>query len=428
MSNLSNYVGPCADYYRDNETESLTFDPWTFILSILFYDKYYLQSVRLKEVPHILKLVGERGFLELLKANQLSFFVPLHAMGYPSQHRRMGVQGQLLEVTTPFSFDICLYEIDLKTKGPDGRSFLSRILMNVRSQGMKGKQFERLKREIVPHLEMSDRDLAEKGRKHMLEDIRNRQSLLELSCSEALSKEAGILIHPDDLDVKVRWEGDHTLRIDSNILDYTKRNLGDTHRIHGQALMAMSKLTQQLVHMQQLSALTGFADPDVNLVRTRFDMLIGYVAKDPYIKECMRVLEITDFPMLSVPPDHLKIDVPMLLKLKDQDEFRAFRDWLRGSVDLDEKQIKDLFGSIKSRILNTLENSVAGRSLRFLAPIVGGFVVPGIDIALSALDTFLLNRVLKPSGIVSFVNNKLPSIFTETKEEWPTVNLSNGNR
>ena len=107
----------------------------------------------------------------------------------------------------------------------------------------------------------------------------------------------------------------------------------------------------------------------------------------------------------------MKVD--QLLKLRDSSEAREFREWLRRSEDLTEKEINDQVAGLRARAgLKT--TGKGGKAIRFLLTTVAGAVNPVLGLVSGALDTFGLDSLLPRSGIAAFVNELYPSLFEQT--------------
>jgi len=124
----------------------------------------------------------------------------------------------------------------------------------------------------------------------------------------------------------------------------------------------------------------------------------------------LRVLELTDIPNLLVVG---RIDVESFLKIKDSNECQAFRSWLTTTDKINDEQLKRLITGFRARAASLIA-SPSGKTLRFAANAALG-LIPGYGMAISlaegVVDTFLLDKLLPSSGVLSFLNNAIPSVF-----------------
>ncbi len=103
-------------------------------------------------------------------------------------------------------------------------------------------------------------------------------------------------------------------------------------------------------------------------------------------------------------------------------ECRELRNWLRNIDAETDEEIDNKFDSLRERMSWLLEGS-GGKSARFLVtsgagaiPVAGLIVGP----ALTAADSFLLERLIGKPGPITFLSKRYPSIFKEVN---PSVSL-----
>jgi hypothetical protein len=105
--------------------------------------------------------------------------------------------------------------------------------------------------------------------------------------------------------------------------------------------------------------------------------------------------------------------VDLLLKVRESGECREFREWLSTLEDVSDEEIRQMVASIKSKMAS-LAGSARGKLIR-LAATTGIGLIPVIGqitgAAASAIDSFLVDRVLPRSGIVAFLTEQYPSLF-----------------
>jgi hypothetical protein len=125
------------------------------------------------------------------------------------------------------------------------------------------------------------------------------------------------------------------------------------------------------------------------------------------------VVRLGGLPGLDALPPSARIDVNLLLRLREAAECRELRTWLRGVDSRSDDEIMASFGSIGDE-LASITQSPLGRVARFLI-ITAVSLVPGVAPlvagTLSGGDTFLLDRVLGKPGPAVFLGRHYPSIF-----------------
>ena len=113
------------------------------------------------------------------------------------------------------------------------------------------------------------------------------------------------------------------------------------------------------------------------------------------------------------------VDVKTLLKIRESDECRSFKQWLSGSEALSDKELRERVSGFSRRIQQAVHSRV-GKAVRFVVSnglsIGLGFIPPqpvGLvaGVAVGALDAFLLERLIPKDAVISFLSESYPSLF-----------------
>lgn len=192
-----------------------------------------------------------------------------------------------------------------------------------------------------------------------------------------------------------------------NLAPDKKRNLiQDT-------LFAAANLCLRKEKMRLHNALVGFREKDLPLLEEDLRFLRALFDADGQIETLQRVLRISGAPDVE---EHLTdhfIDVDALIDVRAARETADFRAWLWKSHNASDGEIEERVRGIRNRIGRFL-GSTTGKGLRWLAG-VGIGAVPGLGAiagaTLGAADTFLLEKILPDSGVMTFIGDLYPSIF-----------------
>lgn len=99
--------------------------------------------------------------------------------------------------------------------------------------------------------------------------------------------------------------------------------------------------------------------------------------------------------------------------MRESRECIEFRNWLWNSDSLEVNELKERFESLSVRLSLKMSGKVS-KTLRWLTTTGVGFIPPiGLIAgpALGFLDTFLLDKLLPKSGIITFIGKIYPTIF-----------------
>ena len=126
-----------------------------------------------------------------------------------------------------------------------------------------------------------------------------------------------------------------------------------------------------------------------------------------------RVADVLQLPAITSDIDTIRTDARKLLDVRDSDECRQYRHWLFEADDVSDAQIQKRFAGVRPK-LGAIVHSSTGRVIRWAIGNGLGFVRivgPASGEAVSAVDTFLLERVLPSRGALTFPGEKYESIF-----------------
>ena len=114
-----------------------------------------------------------------------------------------------------------------------------------------------------------------------------------------------------------------------------------------------------------------------------------------------------------------ELDVKALLKIRESDECKAFEQWLGGSDAVSDKELRARVSGLGRRIRQAIHTRT-GKTLRFVFSnglgVALGLGLPGpagaaAGVAVSAVDFFLLERLMPKDAVINFLSEGYPSLF-----------------
>jgi hypothetical protein len=195
----------------------------------------------------------------------------------------------------------------------------------------------------------------------------------------------------------------------------------EAHRIIESAMMALGRLSERLASMRAYSALAGFSDSDNKLLDAKIGALASLVSPESQERVFSRIAALKGLPV----PEYgsTTVDAKTLLKIRESDECRAFKQWLSGSEALSDKELRERVSGFSRRIRQAV-NSRVGKAVRFVVSNGLGIGVSLVSppsgvvagLALGVVDSFLLERLMPKDAVVSFLSESYPSLFKPAKE------------
>lgn len=243
-------------------------------------------------------------------------------------------------------------------------------------------------------------------------DFESGSPWVRKSVCRVLSRRLARQITPADVEIRVHKVDENDIRVESNLSTRFALQEEAAYYVVQEALIAVGGMNHRLEQMRVMEGVSGCQEDDLNL----FDDKLAFLAAqfDPNAQEGRfgRVLEIADLPDASM-AEPGAIDVETLLQIRASDECRALRLWLRQTDGRSDGELRDSFHAVREALARCI-GSRRGRAARFA--VSGGLsFIPGAGLiagpAASAVDTFLIDRVVGKPGPYSFLSHDYPSIF-----------------
>jgi hypothetical protein len=370
-------------------------DSATLLSRLLFFDEVIIRSVRLLEVPFLVKLFGMEGLKNLmalgilkLSAEASTIMLDRHTNGkreLPLLQFRQGtvdVSDHRKFLSDSMS---CLLQIP-------GLSNSNREALAETIKGQVVRPNENYKNDLLTQIQI---------------DLRSNGTLLKRLLA---SKKMDLSLDESTIIIKAHEESADVQRFETNLHKLLGVSTEEEHNILTAMVKAVVNLNTRMADMAAYSAITSFETSEAPFL---FGKIHGIVSpNNPSFDEkaFLRVLEFTDIPDLLVTG---RIDTNKLLEIRQSVECKEFRSWLSSTDEMNDVELKRLLKGLRSRLALFI-NSKKGKTLRLMANATLGLLpVYGSVVSLTegAVDTFLMDKLLPSPGALSFLNNSIPSVF-----------------
>ena len=201
-----------------------------------------------------------------------------------------------------------------------------------------------------------------------------------------------------------------TQRFESNLQSLLGISPDEEHKIWADTITAVANLNQRLANMAAFTAISHFEPNEAQFFFGKLHGLVGELAPSSDEDAFLRVISFTDLPTYIASK---RIDIEAFLKVRETDECRLFRDWLSTTSFINDEKLQQLLTGLKAKAASFIA-SAPGKTIRFGVN-AGLGLLPGYGTALSLcegfVDTFLLDKLLPSTGVLTFLNKDMPSIF-----------------
>ena len=400
MRRVQAVFGPIADFERteSGQIHVTNVDVGLLVRQLLLFDKVIIRSIRFRELPVLVKAFGQSGLRALVDSGLLHFFCDqLYAVTdvamngsrrLPPSHFNVGI------VRTANAPEILRREFHALQAVP----------------GLKNSQRMAIEEAVLDSQMYYPTEFGDVLLKQIDGELRSGSTALKVGMFEKLQRmNLKNYLSTYDFKLQIEETQPRVFRIQAPFVqDFGLAPEISDEIIHS-GVRSSANLSQRLLEMTELSALSGYRDDEAGLL---FGKLASLISHNPRAieEQFKRVIEIADVPDFK---PNQRMDVERLLAARESNECRAFRDWLPEASDLGDEELNTMTHGFKNRI-STLGSSKTGKLLRIAAstgissiPIAGTVLGP----IASILDTFLVDHFLKRSGVVGFLSDIYPSLF-----------------
>ena len=390
----SQALGPILQF--GDQQGDLSIDFGDLVRKLILFDRIILEG-GLTALPHLIEKFGYDGIKELLDSGR----VHLH-----EGHLGFGqVEGPR---KTPGVHDIGWIEIgDLRSN----ISYNMRPINDV--PGLRAKQAKHLRRLVGERILRLPPDDGNDARTQFIADCEANSPLIREAVALCASQEVGRVIRATEFDLHVEGVPGGSLTLSNS--DLSARLGVDTlkaHEIVSKGLLAVANIDYRLELMKRHDCVTGFRPDEVPLYEHKLNYVAQKVNTDLGERRLEQILTLVGLPAVDPDPGVHDVDLLRLLRLLESEDMEEFRSWLRSIDSADDDEVKREVSKVRDAIAAAVNSRVA-QVMRFVTTTGIGFI-PGaqpIAIGATAIDNFVLDRVLPHPGPTAFLSRRLPSIF-----------------
>jgi hypothetical protein len=397
-------VAPCARVL----TNPVRISPDVPVLlnRLLLLDEYVLQSVRFKEFGPLVRTLGPENVCCLLESGCLK--VDYNVAQLVETGRAVGVPALRSKPPLPllsFSFSLIRansYNNDIVHNLQELRLDLAGLV--------RGQEMLRLEGAILKALTPPPENTGFDASRAFESDLKSNAPVVKTAVAMKLKEVINQTVSESELSVKVNSIDGTDYAVEANLgrfgLDEER-----SHRVIQSSLLAIGGLNRRIEDMKTYNALSGSAEEDLPLFSGKYEFLNSTFVPGARERSFERVLRTCGLPSFRFRAPDQSFDMDRFLAVRRSAECIEFRRWLRKSESMTSQELISRVKGVRSRLGNLL-GTQTGRMIRFVVS-TGVGVVGGAPLgaAVSALDTFLMERLFPLSGPTFFLGSLYPSLF-----------------
>lgn len=378
-----------------------------FAERLLTFDRYTIHSAQCSEVEGIVASLGLNTTRRLIESEVIRIYDG--AATVASLARDFYTRPRPLP---PLHYSLHLQLRDDFEQDPIKSKYISEHVAQLKFRGAHygaSQAFKKFLRSRIVGLPGGLGDIVPAA----LADLQERKDLLRLAIYERLRRE-GLTTSEFELAVQGNASFDDPLRVTTDLhkrLPMTKETL---HAHIEQAVLAVVRLSQEIAFMRGLGAVGALPEDDVSLFRAKLDSVVAS-SSDSIQEQLTRVLRLAAFPDLAYSANTGQLDMHKLVTLRDTDEAKEFRKWLRHASLYSDEDLERLLNGLRARLALIMGTPIAKLAFIALCTILPLPLSPGLAFAAGPaaglLDAFVLQKVFAAPGPALFVQRIGRSLF-----------------
>lgn len=409
--NFRNRLLASAAEVKAEDREQIKFFAAEFVERLILFEEYILQSIRLKEIPHLVRLFGYSPVLELLKSGKLKIYCDAVTIASTGQAGG-ALESRKIKGNLPLG-SYCLDMIRIAFH----RDYISKNLQQIHEiNGISHKEAKKLKLTVIEKLVSFPEPALKQIQTQTIADVRNQDPAVKIAIASRIQNHIHQEIDPNSLELKIEFIDETDFRVESNIETKFGLDKQTVHKIVERGLLGIGGRNQRIAEMEAFNSLVGFKSEEVNLIDRKMDFLIRKLSHETHSYKFQKVIFAKGLPDFSQAVAEGGIDLLKLLEITESRECIDIRTWLWSQETINPDELKERLEAFSQKFKD-FRQTKPGRIIYWLVSNGLGFI-PKIGIlaslSLSFYDEFLAKDILPQGGAITFINNKLPTVYKET--------------
>lgn len=395
------FIGSIAGEPGSDPEDPAVVDFGDLVRKLILFDELIIESHNLKEFAPLTQKFGYDGLKALLESGRVRFLSDMTFIVDFSQAPMPHRTGFL---------PLGSYAINATPATPP-RDFRSRQLQKIDAvPGLTFKQARKLRELAGRRIMPVPQDAIKNANVQISQDFAANLPILRTSLALALKRSHQLDISASALELRLADLGHNEWHAETNLAQLTDLTPKQLHDVTGQGLSGGAGIDLRLALMQSFRALTGFQVNDLPLFEEKAAIVFDQVNPDLQGRRFDRVYEVAGLPDVSSDLNVQDVDMDKLLEITEGAEVRDFRQWLRTSDAINDDELAEIMHPVKDAVGKAVRSPLA-KAVRLAATTGVGVLVPPAGVAMSVLDSFLVDKVMPHAGPTAFLSHLSRSVF-----------------
>jgi len=430
-----NFLALCATpLKKDKDNYQIEFHGGDFIEYLILCDNFVLDSLRLSEIPHLVSAFGIVPLLELVSSDFFKIrsetFLTFGSTGRTSAvsdyRAKKGDLPYCSFCIDPFSIypykqSELIQPSKERSYKADQKKFNSNNLKVVNTiQGLNKKEYKKLKKSIAESIvHFQSREIIDEISKQNYKDYQIENTAIKYAISIDLKNRLNIILEPEKIKLNIDFIDDKDFSVSSNLKSLIDINDEQAHNVLERSLLSICSINYNSALMREHNVHLGYRENEVDVL---YSKILSPYTNDITISQefdnFRKIMEIKNLPDLNIAFQNKQIDLIKVLEIRDSRECIEFRTWINDQTNLDLKDLRESLESVSQKIrdkLNTKTAKISKFAISQGSSILLGLINPVLglssSVGVTVLDNYLSKKFLSKKPHLTFLNNKLPSIY-----------------
>jgi hypothetical protein len=380
--------------------ENSGFDIGGLVESVVLFDTTILADS--SDVPGLIASIGNHGIEALLKEGLIRVNCSAPSAQATMDYRHKGFfKNRPLDRPLRFGADL-IYTDPARPENQSEASRFGGILKKARrSLGLSKKELHQV-RDLILTTSLIIHPKKLSFISDFCNDLNENHDLFCSILIDHLINKHGFSLCLLDIEFSILEIEENVFEIRTNLPEKLDIPAETLHEYLKPRFFDISGCNLSILRTMNAGAICGLPENHADIVARRADWIASVQSQSDARPAFTKILEATNVPTLE--PD-TRIDAEALIKLRESDEARVFRDWIHGKPDLTGAEIGDLLGGWRHRLGDIVDRPI-GKTLRLIASlgVSAGFGDPS-GLSGAAADTYL-KQLLPTTGPISFIRHE----------------------
>jgi hypothetical protein len=393
----------------DDDRNLTQVDVGALVRRLLLFEELILYSPGMRDLPALITAFGSDGLIQLIDSQALAVRIEAWTMG------EWGDLGVPADEPNRKPLPLNTYAISSvmhSNREKDKEKLIHEALGEIRGMTTIGpRSSQRLRRALVGALVPIPEGAGQLTHESLPNAFIENVGLVHRATQVALERKLGAAAGNIDFSLQVEQLANKAFAVKTDISQRFSLSPEKTDGVVQDGLLAVAEINRKFEEMVAFNATMGFKPNEREFLSDKLIFLLKQIESDAQEERFARVLELVGLPDPEVAEG--AIDVDRLLEIRQTDELREFRQWIRTFDSASDEEIADRVRLVRERVARVVHSGRV-KTARLVVTTGLGFI-PGIGVALgpaaSALDQLIVDKLVPEPGPVSFLSTLYPSIY-----------------